>query len=96
MYIVFYMKTNAERDKQIAALVLGGKNLPEVAREYDITKNRVRQIVFKHCRKSNKEFYRLLCGQITTEIGTPKPYHVGVNLEQLRKHKLAFVNYCDA
>lgn len=49
-----------ERNRCIVKDVLEGSTLSEQARKYNVTKERIRQIVSIYCRKSNPGFLRML------------------------------------
>ena len=49
-----------ERNKCIVKNVLEGSTFSEQAHKYNLTKERIRQIVLRYCRKSNEGFLRML------------------------------------
>jgi hypothetical protein len=68
------------RNIAITTRFLNGERLSDLAREHEVTNERVRQIVKQYCRKANKQWYSSM------PPGPPCP-----DFEWLRQHRQVFI-----
>ena len=74
-----YVKTLIERDIQIANLVISGATCEKVANEFHLTRERVRQIVKKECRRRNREWFAAMPSD-----------KAKFDIKWIRQHRLVF------
>lgn len=69
-----------DRNIAITTRFLNGERIADLAREYNVTNERVRQLVRQYCYKANKQWYAAM------PPGPPWP-----DFEWLRQHRQVFI-----